>query len=160
MRHKDTIAKPDDVPLPLKDTATERSGKTAEIEPKPAAKPAPVKKLTLKRNHSADQRANLSTHTRRLFAHPRRPAMPPHRPFLLPKLGPCDLTPPLSSQRGDIEFPSSSPTPCLVLKRTPVACTTPGCVSLCMHPAFDLVHGRSGSFRRQKAPRCIAPERP
>ena len=59
MRHKDTIAKPDDVPLPLKDTATVRSGKTAEIEPKPAAKPAPVKKLTLKRNHSADQRANL-----------------------------------------------------------------------------------------------------
>ncbi|WP_304338752.1 hypothetical protein [Collinsella tanakaei] len=36
------------------------TGKTAKmIGPKPAHKSAPVKKVTLKRNHSADQRANL-----------------------------------------------------------------------------------------------------
>lgn len=60
MRHKDTIAKPDDVPLPPQDAALATIGETAiEIAPKPAHKPASVKKVTLKRNHSADQRANL-----------------------------------------------------------------------------------------------------
>ena len=60
MRHKDTIAKPDDVPLPPQDLAIAATGKTAKmIRPKPAHKSAPVKKVTLKRNHSADQRANL-----------------------------------------------------------------------------------------------------
>lgn len=60
MRHKDTIAKPDDVPLPPQDLAIAATGKTAKmIGPKPAHKSAPVKKVTLKRNHSADQRANL-----------------------------------------------------------------------------------------------------
>lgn len=56
MRHKDTIAKPDDVPLPPQDLAIAATGM---IGPKPAHKSAPVKKVTLKRNHSADQRANL-----------------------------------------------------------------------------------------------------
>lgn len=60
MRHKDTIAKPDDVPLPPQGMAIATTGQAASmIEPKPAHKPAPVKKVTLKRNHSADQRANL-----------------------------------------------------------------------------------------------------
>lgn len=60
MRHKDTIAKPNDVPLPPQDLAIAATGKTAKmIGPKPAHKSAPVKKVTLKRNHSADQRANL-----------------------------------------------------------------------------------------------------
>lgn len=60
MRRKDTIAKPDDVPLPLQGDGIATIGETAvEIGHSPARKPAPVKKVTLRRNHSADQRANL-----------------------------------------------------------------------------------------------------